>query len=200
MNNEKLNQNSEVTPPDETNMPSLLFDIVETLSITACAVLLIFTFICRIAFVDGESMANTLHEGNALLVSDFLYKPERGDIVTFQQINKHNGQKPLVKRIIAVGGETIDIDFDTWTVTIDGEPLNEEEYRYLDPKHKILSDYDYPLTVPEGYVFVMGDNRNGSMDSRDSRVGLVDERFIIGRVIFRFYPIFDISYFGKVSY
>lgn len=178
-------------------MPAFIYDIVETLAITACTILLIFTFICRIAIVDGSSMEHTLSDSDVLIVSDLAFEPKYGDIVVFQQINGYYGEEPLVKRIIATEGQTLDIDFDTWTVTIDGVEIDEEDYRYLDPHKKVLSDYEYPVTVPEGHVFVMGDNRNGSSDSRSSKVGFVDERFISGRVICRILPLSDISVFGR---
>ncbi len=179
------------------NVPELIYDIIETVALTTCFILLVFTFLCRLAVVDGDSMENTLTHGDALVISDIAFEPQYGDIIVFQDINGFNGQKSLVKRVIAAEGQVIDIDFETWTVTVDGTVLDESEYRYLASNKRVLSDLTYPLTVPEGYVFVMGDNRNNSMDSRDSRVGLVDSRTIIGRVICRIAPIGDMKFYDR---
>jgi signal peptidase I len=95
--------------------------------------------------------------------------------------------KPLVKRVIATGGDVIDIDYTLGTVTVNGETLDEE---YLHGVATLLGyDVQFPLTVPEGTVFVMGDNRNNSLDSRSSRVGCIDERDILGKVLVRFLPV-----------
>lgn len=194
-NNNNINDTAEEA---SATMPELIYDIVETLAITTAIIFLIFTFIVRVAIVDGDSMEKTLSNADVLLISDLAFEPEYGDIVVFQQIHGYYGDKPLVKRVIATEGQTIDIDFFTWTVTVDGVEIDEEAYRYLDTSKKVLSDYEYPLTIPENHVFVMGDNRNGSSDSRDDRVGVVDERFISGRVLFRVFPLTEISYFGKL--
>lgn len=170
-----------------------LFEWVEMIILSACAVLLLFTFVVRPAFVDGASMENTLHDKELLLISDILFEPERGDVIVFQKINSTH-PAPIVKRVIATEGETIDIDFDTWTVTItdtDGETrvLDESDYRKLATDQRVTSDLDYPLTVGEGELFVMGDNRNHSLDSRSSAIGLVKEEEIIGKVLCRIFPL-----------
>lgn len=190
------NQNTTNTENTAT-MPELIFELVEMFVRYACVIFIAVTFICRIAIVDGSSMERTLSDSDILIISDLAFEPSYGDIVAFQQIHGYYGEEPLVKRVIATEGQTVDIDFDTWTVTVDGVELDESEYRYLDPSKIVLSDYEYPLTVPENHVFVMGDNRNGSSDSRDERVGVVDERYIFGRVIFRVFPLSEISYFGR---
>lgn len=182
---------------DTLNFSELLYDIVETVAITTCVILLVFNFIFRIAVVDGDSMEHTLTHGDVLIISDLALEPKYGDIVVFQDFNGYNGSKSLVKRVIASGGQVIDIDFDTWTVTVDGIALDESDYSYIASNKRVLSDLEYPLTVPEGYVFVMGDNRNNSLDSRDSRVGVVDERTIIGRVICRIAPIGDMKFYDR---
>lgn len=170
-----------------------LFEWIEMILLSACIVLLIFTFVARPAKVDGASMENTLHDEEMLLISDLFFEPKRGDIIVFQKINSTHPD-PIVKRVIATEGETIDIDFDTWKVTItdaNGETftLDESEYRKLATDARITSDLDFPITIDEGQLFVMGDNRNHSMDSRSSQIGLVDKNEVIGKVLIRLFPL-----------
>ena len=160
--------------------------------LSACLILLIFTFVVRPARVDGNSMQDTLHNGEMLIISDIAYKPKRGDILVFQKINSTHPD-PIVKRVIATEGETVDIDFDTWTVTVTDADGNakvlEESYRKLATDARVTSNLEYPVKVGEGQLFVMGDNRNHSLDSRSSLIGLVDENEVIGKVLFRFFPL-----------
>jgi len=140
----------------------------------------IFVFIGRTIGVDGRSMLQTLHNNDRVIMSNLFYSPKKGDIVVFQSPSESFGGTPLVKRVIAVAGQTIDINFNTGDVIVDGivqiEPyINEITHNRL--------NFSGPVTVPDGYIFVMGDNRNSSSDSRDSRVGLVDTRNILGRVL-----------------
>lgn len=196
MDNEK-----QLTPSGEPEAPisakkmsDTLLDVLEAFVLSAMSVILIFTFFLRITIVDGPSMEDTLHDGEALLVSDFLYTPNAGDIVIIHQPTPHYPD-PLVKRIIAVGGQTVDIDFDTWTVTVDGVVID-EPYIKLTDDQRITSNLTYPLVVPEGCVFVMGDNRNHSADSRTSLIGMIDVRCILGKVLLRIAPL---PVFGPVD-
>lgn len=170
-----------------------LFEWIEMIILSACVVLLIFTFVARPARVDGASMEETLHDGEMLLISDILFEPEYGDVLVFQKVNSMH-PAPIVKRVIATEGETIDIDFDTWEVTItdtegNTRVLDESDYRKLATDQRVTSDLDYPLTVGEGELFVMGDNRNHSLDSRSSAIGLVKKNEIIGKVLCRIFPL-----------
>ena len=179
---------------------SVIIDYAEIFVFSVCFVILFFSFVLRLCTVVGPSMNNTLVEGEKLLVSNVLYEPERYDVIVFHQTGAIN--EPVVKRVIALGGETIDIDFTTWTVKItdkEGKTFTlDESYMYLDPNSPILtSTLSYPYTVPEGTLFVMGDNRNHSSDSRGPAIGLVDERRVLGKVILRLTPI---SKFGSVEY
>lgn len=171
---------------------SELFDWVEIIVLSAAFVLVLFTFVMRLAVVDGPSMENTLHHDEMLIISGLLYTPENNDIIVF---NSPNFREPIVKRIIATEGQTVDIDFETWTVIVDGKAL-QEDYVKKDLAPMKRSDIQFPLTVPDGHVFVMGDNRNDSLDSRSSLIGLVDERYILGEVKLRLTPF---SKFGKVN-
>lgn len=178
-----------------------LIDYAEVFAIALSVVLLLFSFVVRICEVKGPSMENTLIEGERLLVSNVGYKPKRGDIIVFHQTGRVLNE-PVVKRVIATAGETVDIDFNDYckiTITdVNGNTfVLDEPYMKLDSTYiAIRSDYDLPFTVPEGTVYVMGDNRNHSTDSRSYLIGPVDERRILGKVIVRFAP-FD--KFGKVD-
>lgn len=170
-----------------------VLEYAESLTVVFAVMLLIFTFIARPATVDGESMLPTLCNGERLVISNLFYEPAPGDIVVLcGEADREEGRN-LIKRIIAVGGQTIDIDFETGEVTVDGEVLDEP---YILERTHLDEGTELPLTVPEGEVFVMGDNRNASRDSRSLSVGTVKEEYIVGRVLFRFFP-FD--RFGTVS-
>jgi len=172
-----------------------LYDWVEVLVFSVSFVMILFSFCLRLAIVSGESMENTLYDKEALIISNAFYEPAQGDIIVFQSPNI-GYQEPLVKRIIAVGGQTVDIDFDSWRVTVDGEVMDDPELMKRVTSNMRSFDVSFPHRVEEGKVFVMGDNRTNSKDSRLSVVGDVDERLIIGRVLFRATPI---SRFGAVD-
>ncbi len=174
------------------------YEIAETLLLSTAVVIIIFTFFVRLAVVDGPSMRQTLEHGDVLIVSDLFYEPEYGDIVVVQKINSA-WPSPIVKRVIATGGQVVDIDFDTWTVTVDGEIIDESDYIYLAKDAIMTSNYEFPITVPEGQLFVMGDNRNHSSDSRDSRIGFIDTRSVFGRVICRVFPLQNLTIFERFS-
>lgn len=193
------NTTTEKNTPGNVKLMREIYDWVEIFVITISAILLLFTFFIRIAFVDGNSMNPTLIDEETLAVSNLFYTPKQGDIIVFQAPDSRV-EGGLVKRVIAVGGQTVDIDFDTWTVTVDGvvldEPFIKELPEYIDGFRMRKVDMDFPLTVPEGHVFAMGDNRNNSHDSRESDIGFVDTRYIFGRVLFRITPF---NKFGPVD-
>ena len=145
------------------------------------AVTLIFTFLFRIVSVDGTSMKPVLQNGNRVVISALGCKPERGDIVVFSTTGTH--KKANVKRDVPLAGDVVDINFTTGVVTVNGE---EEEYT----DNLTLQQFDiaFPVTVPEGTVFVLGDNRGNSLDSRSTQIGFVDERMIVGKVLFKLVP------------
>ena len=167
---------------------STFYDAVEVLATVSVFVLLLFAFVIRINVVNGNSMLTTLHNGERLAVSDLFYTPKQGDIVIIHRIDAEGYTHPIVKRVIAVGGQTVDIDFDTWTLTVDGKVV-EESYRFLDPERRTLgSEIPLPITLGKDEVFVMGDNRNGSADSRQKEIGPIDRRTIVGKALVRIYP------------
>ena len=162
-----------------------LFNWGEALVEALVIIVLLFTLVVRIIGVDGSSMVPTLHDGDQLLVSHLFYDtPAQGDIVVLTK--KTFNEQPIVKRIIAVEGQTVNINFDTHEVTVDGEVLYEP---YINEATARPGDMTFPQTVPEGCVFVLGDNRNKSSDSRVMTLGMVDTRHILGRVLFRIYPL-----------
>ena len=168
------------------SLKSELFEWLETVAFSLVAVVLVFTFIFRIVGVDGKSMQNTLQDGDRLIISHLFYQPKAGDIVVVTQPNAVN--KPLIKRIIALGGQTVDIDTERGLVYVDGVVINEPYIK--EPTVRIPNPpMTFPYTVPEGKVFVMGDNRNNSLDSRSTDVGPIDERYILGKAIFRIFPL-----------
>lgn len=138
---------------------------------------LICTFLVRPVMVSGVSMQPTLREGDLMLLGLLPHTPQRGDIVVMQK--QEFSEQAFVKRVIAVEGDVVDIDFRTGAVTVNGEVLDEP---YINEATHAALDWTGPQTVPEGCLFVMGDNRNHSNDSRDARIGMVDERCVIGNV------------------
>lgn len=152
-----------------------------------CVVL--FVFFVRIVDVVGSSMYPTLENADKMVVSDMFYKPKNGDIIVFQK--DEYADYALVKRVIATEGQTVDIDFNTHIVYVDGVALDEP---YIAEPTMNRIDFTGEQVVPEGCIFVMGDNRNDSTDSRDNRISMVDTRNVIGRVYFVLFP-FD--HFGN---
>ncbi len=163
---------------------SEIFNWGESLISVLIFFVVVFIFFVRLIGVDGSSMYPTLEDHNVMLTSNWGYRPERGDIVVLNKESFWNGM-PIVKRIIAVGGDEIDIDFDTGDVRVNGELLDEP---YIAERTQKREDVEFPQVVPPGCVFVMGDNRNGSTDSRNSLLGMVDERYILGHVLTIVYP------------
>lgn len=164
-----------------------IFEIIEMFTVCASVIMVLFTFFFHPTVVDGPSMENTLLHGDYLLISALPYEPAAGDIVVVHNVGLRHYKDPIIKRVIATEGQVIDIDFTTWTVTVDGEVVD-EPYMKLASDGYITSDWSYPLQVPEGHVFVMGDNRNHSADSRSREIGLIDERCIVGEALVRVFP------------
>lgn len=179
----------EFNPPieaEEVKTPALLglaYDMVDSLKGAIIVVFAVFAFVFRVLGVDGGSMLPTLRDGDWVAVSGITASVERGDIVVVTQPWERN--VPIIKRVIAVGGDTVYIDFDSNKVYVNGTEIDEP---YINEPTRVSGDVEFPLMVEEGKIFVMGDNRNVSLDSRSSKIGLIDENYILGKALVRLYP------------
>ncbi len=160
------------------------YDWLESLVTAIIACIIIFLFLFRVVNVDGSSMVPTLKDSDKIVISRLAGNYKYGDIVVLTKIAF--GDESIVKRVIATEGQTIDIDFDNGVVTVDGKALDEP---YIAEKTKKSLDFQGPVTVPEGCIFCMGDNRNASTDSRRNTIGMIDTRCVLGRVVLRLWPL-----------
>lgn len=151
-------------------------------------IFMIFCFFFRVVQVSGGSMLQTLQDKDWLVISN-VGEIEFGDIVVATPPTYEGG--PVIKRVIGTGGDEIYIDFERGEVLVNGKVLDEP---YINTPTNVKYDVEFPVTVPEGCVFLMGDNRNGSLDSRSSQIGIVDEQYVLGRVIVRLLPMKKIEY------
>ena len=170
-----------------------IFEWLEIIVVAVALVIILFTFVFKVVTISGNSMFNTLHSGEKILISNLFYEAQRGDIVVISR-NEDNStdfssnETCIIKRVIATEGQVVDIDFKKGIVSVDGVALS-EDYTYTPTNVK--GDVQFPVIVPEGHVFVLGDNRNDSSDSRYSDLGdngMVDRRNILGRAIIRVLP------------
>lgn len=174
-----------------------VLDWLEVVITAVISVVIIFTLFFRVATIDGPSMKETLHHGDKVIITNFAYRPKNGDIVvisrnynnTIEDVNA--SQMPIIKRVIATEGQTVDINFEKGIVYVDGKALDEP---YTSSPTTRQFDIKFPITVSPGCIFVLGDNRNDSLDSRDSSIGLdgmIDERYVLGKAIYRIFPLDD---------
>ena len=203
MNNETELQSA---PAPKKEEGGFLFDALEMFVWALAILFVIFTFAFRLCRVDGASMENTLYEGENLLLYSLAYTPKQDDMIVFHLTDAEPDlEKMLVKRVIATGGQTVEIDFQSKTITVDGVLYEDEHATFKTSADVIIDRYmgnrpnwEYDInndkmtvTVPEGHLFVLGDNRNFSRDSRDSDIMFVDERCVLGKVVLRVAP-FDV--------
>ena len=188
----KKRKKEKTKPSPEVQARREAYDWIQSLISALLICVLVFVFVVRIMDVHGSSMVPTLKNGDKLLVSDLLYEPSRGDVVVFKK-DEYDNNKALVKRVIAVAGDVVNIDFENGIVYVNGEAVEE---KYIDVSTNTKIDFIGPQTVPENCLFVLGDNRNASTDSRDKRIGMVDKRLVIGKALLVIYPFDE---FGAVE-
>lgn len=166
----------------QQNLLLYVHDLIYLLAV----IIVVFILVFRLVVVSGSSMYSTLWDGDWLLVlsNTFYREPEYGDIIVVSK-ESFNDSEPIIKRVIATEGQTVDIDFVSGTVFVDGKMLD-ENYTYTSTNQD--EGMKFPLTVAEGCVFALGDNRNNSLDSRFPAIGMIDKREILGKALFLFYP------------
>ena len=186
-----MNEEPVTTAPKEgeavVNVHKETYEWIQCVVIALICCVLIFVFIARVIDVVGSSMVPTLENGDKIIITRLAGDYKAGDIVVLRKETFR--EEPIVKRIIAVEGQTIDIDFENGVVYVDGVALDEPYVNELTYDPEDFLSYEPPLEIPEGCVFVMGDNRNNSTDSRRETIGCVDTRYIMGKVIFRILPL-----------
>ncbi len=187
MENENTKQKEPVSITKEA------FEWFEVVVSAMLAVVIIFTFVFRVATIVGDSMKDTFYENEKIIITDWFYTPKVGDVVVVSRNARNeyqtdDGEGPIIKRIIATEGQTVDIDFNKGIVYVDGVALDEP---YTRTPTNLRYDVQFPVRVPDNHVFCLGDNRNESLDSRSSRIGnggMIDERYILGKAVFRVFP------------
>ena len=183
MNNEKNivnTKNEAANNNDKGFVKGTLLPLIVDVGIAAFISFLLFFVLFRIVIVSGTSMMPTYEDGNILIVNHIKSKTDFGTVVVVDSKNPEIGQ--VIKRVIGVGGDTIDIDFDKGIVYRNGEALDEP---YVNSPTNTKFDVEFPLRVPEGCLFVMGDNRNMSLDSRSSEISFVPLENVIGSYMFQ---------------
>ena len=196
----KQSQKTDTAPQTEekgSTFAQILYDWLSTLFLAVVVILLVMTFFVRQVTVKGNSMNDTLQTQDRLLVSSFLYHPQNGDIVIVTHGDVSHGDvydDAIIKRVIAVEGQHLEINYETSEIYVDGKLVEEP---YAKGRTIPLSNpTPIPEVIPKGYVFVMGDNRKDSLDSRSARIGLIPVENIIGKAFWRIQPF---STFGGVS-
>ena len=206
------NTESESNNQEEKQNKNFLADfieIVESTFITIFVIIMIFTYILHPVNVVGTSMTNTLQDGDRIFMTTIYGSLSYGDIVVInndmaylldsenkiieKNIDGSGLKECIIKRVIATGGQTVEINSDTKEVIVDGKVLDEP---YIKELTNSGGAFDYPITVPEGYYFCMGDNRNGSSDSRNSDIGLIKKSQIYGKAMVRYAPVSEFRYLG----
>lgn len=201
MNWQNINNSQGTAEKDEKiSLVKSIFEWLEVIITAIIAVVVIFTFVFKVVTIEGGSMRETLHNGDKVIISNMFYTPKQGDIVVVSRNIDNSVDEassvPIIKRIIATQGQTVDIDFEQGIVFVDGVALDEP---YTRTPTNLKYDIEFPVLVSDGCVFVLGDNRNDSRDSRSSLIGdngMIDTRYILGKAVLRFMP-FD--KFGGLS-
>lgn len=188
---DEMEEELELYEEDSISITSFVFEWANAFMVALIVVVLLLTFIFRQVTVSGSSMSDTLTDGDRLIISSFMYKPQYGDIVVIS--HGENYSEPIIKRVIATEGQALVINYKTHEVSVDGVILDETYIK--GDTYKLKNPIDIPDKIPEGYVFVMGDNREGSLDSRSTDIGLIPVENIIGKAEIRIFPFAN---FGSV--
>ena len=191
MKKEKETKTSEEEKlPKDQQLRLDLYDWIQSLMVALVICIALFIFVVRVIDVSGSSMWPTLKNGDKTIVSNLFYKPKYGDVIVFKT-DRYDPNKALVKRVIATEGQEVSLDFDRGVVYIDGSPIEED---YIAELTTTKLDFIGPQTVPEGCIFVMGDNRQVSLDSRSTEIGLIDVSNVIGKAQVVAFPFDRIKY------
>lgn len=174
---------AEETPKRCRKQWKIVYDAVATLETAVIILILLFSLVLRPAAVIGNSMLPSFSGGDRVACIHSFSGYERGDVIIISHATRKD--ESIIKRVIAVGGDTVDIDFYKGTVSVNGRELDEP---YVNTPTNLSYDMTFPVTVPEGKLFVLGDNRNDSLDSRSTDIGFINENKVLGKVVFRFYP------------
>lgn len=174
---------AEETPERCRKQWKIVYDAVATLETAVIILILLFSLVFRPAAVIGDSMLPNFSGGDRVACVHSFSGYERGDVIIISHATRKD--ESIIKRVIAVGGDTVDIDFYKGTVSVNGQVLDEP---YVNTPTNLSYDMTFPVTVPEGKLFVLGDNRNDSLDSRSTDIGFINENKVLGKVVFRFYP------------
>jgi signal peptidase I len=186
----------------KTNFARTLYDYLETFCFALALMMVLFLFVFRYVAVDGDSMMDTLKNQDKLIISNLFYTPETGDIIVINPESHGDAQEPIIKRVIATEGQSVFIDYENWEVYVDGKKLDEPYIQGMRKVESLRFGRDVPMAgtsvekyksefiVDEGKVFVMGDNRNNSKDSRSYEYGEMGVNRILGRVVVRLSPEF----------
>ena len=174
---------AEETPERWRKQWKIVYDAVATLETAVIILILLFSLVLRPAAVIGNSMLPNFSGGDRVACVHSFSGYERGDVIIISHATRKD--ESIIKRVIAVGGDTVDIDFYKGTVSVNGQVLDEP---YVNTPTNLSYDMTFPVTVPEGKLFVLGDNRNDSLDSRSTDIGFINENKVLGKVVFRFYP------------
>ena len=192
---EERKESQPLESQEQERTGSALFDWTRALVGAVLAVVLFFVFVAQVITVQGPSMQNTFYAGDKVLVlKSALCDVQAGDIVMIHQYNAELNET-IIKRVIATGGQTVDIDFNSGTVCVDGVALEED---YIAERTYSAEGLSFPVTLEEGEIFVMGDNRNHSTDSRSTMLGVIDERYVVGKAIFLLFPGKTAQYLGEL--
>lgn len=174
---------AEETPERCRKQWKIVYDAVATLETAVIILILLFSLVLRPAAVIGNSMLPSFSGGDRVACVHSFSGYERGDVIIISHATRKD--ESIIKRVIAVGGDTVDIDFYKGAVSVNGQVLDEP---YVNTPTNLSYDMTFPVTVPEGKLFVLGDNRNDSLDSRSTDIGFINENKVLGKVVFRFYP------------